>query len=134
MPRFGKTSQSRLSTCHNDLQRLFNRVVEKYDCTIICGQRSHEEQTSPFSNVSHRHKTRAGREDDDGLPGRVLFKDIEEGMKNDEEVSKVFRTTKAIKKITLDPDLETADIDTSNNSWPKRGSNRFEMFKNNVKM
>ena len=50
-------------------------------------------------------------------------------MKNDEEVSKVFRTTKAIKKITLDPDLETADIDTSNNIWPKKDDSKFDKFK-----
>jgi hypothetical protein len=48
---------------------------------------------------------------------------------NDEEVSKVFRTTKEIKKITVDPDLETADIDTSNNSWPKKEDSKFDKFK-----
>ena len=52
---------------------------------------------------------------------------------NDKEVSKVFKTTKEIKKITIDPDLETADIDTSNNSWPKKTSNRFDSFKNKLK-
>ena len=54
-------------------------------------------------------------------------------MKNDEEVSKVFRTTIAIKKITLDPDLETADIDTSNNSWPKKDDSKFDKFKQKMK-
>ena len=54
-------------------------------------------------------------------------------MKNDEEVTKVFRTTKAIKKITLDPDLETADIDTSNNSWPKKDDSKFDKFKQKMK-
>ena len=54
-------------------------------------------------------------------------------MKNDEEVTKVFRTTLAIKKITLDPDLETADIDTSNNSWPKKDDSKFDKFKQKMK-
>lgn len=54
-------------------------------------------------------------------------------MKNDKEVTKVFRTTKAIKKITLDPDLETADIDTSNNSWPKKDDSKFDKFKQKMK-
>jgi hypothetical protein len=54
-------------------------------------------------------------------------------MKNDEEVSKVFRTTIAIKKITLDPDLETADIDTSNNIWPKKDDSKFDKFKQKMK-
>jgi aminopeptidase N len=39
--------------------------------------------------------------------------------KNDQEVSRTFATKKAIAKIQIDPKLETADIDTSNNSWPK---------------
>lgn len=52
---------------------------------------------------------------------------------NDEQVSRVFRTTKEIKKITVDPDLETADIDTSNNSWPKKKDSKFNKFKNKVK-
>jgi hypothetical protein len=39
--------------------------------------------------------------------------------KNDQEVSRTFATQKVISKILVDPKLETADIDTSNNSWPK---------------
>ncbi len=38
---------------------------------------------------------------------------------NDNEVSRVFATQKAISKIVIDPNLETADIDTTNNVWPK---------------
>ena len=48
---------------------------------------------------------------------------------NDKEVSKVFKTSQEIKKITIDPDLETADIDTSNNSWPKKDKSKFDKFK-----
>ncbi|MGC6430126.1 MAG: M1 family metallopeptidase [Jejuia sp.] len=53
---------------------------------------------------------------------------------NDNEVKKVFRTQKAITGIVIDPDLETADIDTSNNAWPKKvEESEFEQFKNKVK-
>jgi hypothetical protein len=38
---------------------------------------------------------------------------------NDQEVNRTFATHKAIAKIKIDPKLETADIDTTNNSWPK---------------
>ncbi len=38
---------------------------------------------------------------------------------NDKEVSRTFATQKIVKKIVVDPKLETADIDTSNNTWPK---------------
>jgi hypothetical protein len=38
---------------------------------------------------------------------------------NDQEVNRTFATKKAVAKILIDPKLETADIDTTNNSWPK---------------
>ena len=38
---------------------------------------------------------------------------------NDNEVSRTFATQKSIKKIVVDPKLETADINISNNTWPK---------------
>ncbi len=52
---------------------------------------------------------------------------------NDKMVSKVFKTVKEIKKIIIDPDLETADIDTSNNSWPKKDNSKFDKFKKKLK-
>ena len=48
---------------------------------------------------------------------------------NDKEVTKVFPSNKAIKKITIDPDEQTADVDLSNNSWPKNKETKFEKFK-----
>ncbi|NNE25212.1 MAG: hypothetical protein HKN09_00080, partial [Saprospiraceae bacterium] len=45
-------------------------------------------------------------------------------------VTKVFPTEKAVEEIVLDPYLEIADTDTSNNYYPPREKlNRFEMFK-----
>jgi hypothetical protein len=41
---------------------------------------------------------------------------------NDAEVSRTFATQKAITKIVVDPKLETADIDVTNNTWPKQVS------------
>lgn len=38
---------------------------------------------------------------------------------NDKEVSRTFATDKAITKIVVDPKLETADINVTNNTWPK---------------
>ena len=51
---------------------------------------------------------------------------------NHEEISKVFPTNKRVKEIVLDPFLETADVDTSNNYYPKRQKepSRFKVFKN----
>ncbi|CAM1354797.1 M1 family metallopeptidase [Tenacibaculum insulae] len=52
---------------------------------------------------------------------------------NDKEVTKVFSSTKQIQSITIDPDLETADVDTSNNSWPKKTTTKFDKMKNKIK-
>ena len=41
-------------------------------------------------------------------------------LKNTENVSKVFVFDKEVKRIVLDPYLETADADRSNNYWPPR--------------
>ena len=54
--------------------------------------------------------------------------------KNDLSVGKVIASEKQITKIMVDPDEETADIDTSNNTWPQRKKlGDFNKFKENVK-
>jgi len=53
---------------------------------------------------------------------------------NDNEVSRTVASDKEIVAITVDPDLETADVDTSNNSWPiEVKDSDFDKFKNKVK-
>ena len=54
-------------------------------------------------------------------------------MKNDEEAKRVFATAKEVINFTVDPDLETADIDMSNNSWPKKQESKFDTFKEKIK-
>ena len=50
--------------------------------------------------------------------------------KNEQKVVKSFAKEKEVASIVLDPYLETADIDTSNQSWPKaEGPSRVDMFK-----
>ena len=53
-------------------------------------------------------------------------------MKDDNSVKRVFSSSQEIISITVDPDLETADVDTSNNSWPKKESDKFDQIKNKV--
>lgn len=48
MPILGKASAERLATCHPDLQRLFQAVIERYDFTVTCGHRGQEEQEEAF--------------------------------------------------------------------------------------
>jgi hypothetical protein len=54
-------------------------------------------------------------------------------MKDDTSVKRVFASSKEIKSIVVDPDFETADVDTSNNSWPKKETDKFDQFKNKIK-
>ncbi|MDE3124860.1 MAG: M1 family metallopeptidase [Bacteroidota bacterium] len=50
--------------------------------------------------------------------------------KNEHEVTKVFVTNQPVKSMQLDPYRETADIDVSNNEWPKvTEPTKFELFK-----
>ena len=54
--------------------------------------------------------------------------------KNDNEVRKLISSDKKISEIVLDPEKETADIDTRNNSWPrKREGTDFDKFKSKIK-
>lgn len=48
----------------------------------------------------------------------------------DETVSKVFWFEKEVARVTLDPNLETADVNRNNNYWPPRMEpSRFQLFK-----
>jgi hypothetical protein len=40
--------------------------------------------------------------------------------RNNEVAKRTFATDKKVVKIVVDPKLETADIDTTNNTWPKQ--------------
>ena len=70
---------------------------------------------------------------EDGSVERVTYP-AQVWRKNDKEVKKLVTSNKKIISINLDPDLETADIDTSNNSWPKKQEDsEFDKFKAKVK-
>lgn len=54
--------------------------------------------------------------------------------KNDKSVKKVISSNKELVKVTVDPKFETADIDTSNNTWPKESqASQFDKFKDKFK-
>ncbi len=57
MPKFGKTSTSRLDSCHKDLQTVMNEVIKYFDCSIISGHRPPEDQFELFKK---------GRKEQDG--------------------------------------------------------------------
>ncbi len=69
----------------------------------------------------------------DGSTERITYP-AQIWRKNDKSVGKVIASDKEITKIVVDPDEETADIDTSNNTWPKRKKlGEFDKFKEEVK-
>lgn len=44
MPTYSRVSRDRLATCDERLQRVFNKVIEFEDCSILCGHRGQAEQ------------------------------------------------------------------------------------------
>ena len=70
---------------------------------------------------------------EDGTKERITYP-VQIWRKNDDEVRKLVSSDKKIINISLDPDLETADIDTSNNSWPKKQEDsEFDKFKDKLR-
>lgn len=50
MPKFSAESLAKLNTCHPDLQRLFKEVVLAFDCTVVQGVRTEQEQFQLFAD------------------------------------------------------------------------------------
>jgi hypothetical protein len=70
---------------------------------------------------------------DDGTKENVTYPP-EIWRKNDSEVKRVLSSQKELVSIIVDPRAETADIDTSNNSWPKtEKKSDFDQFKESIK-
>ena len=70
---------------------------------------------------------------EDGSKEKVTYP-AQVWRKNDKEVSKAVASDKEITNIVVDPDLETADVDTSNNSWPRaEKEGEFEKFEQGQK-
>ncbi len=64
-----------------------------------------------------------GSQDEVRIPAEIWRRDHQ-------RVSKLYITDKTIKSITLDPHLETADVELSNNHWPPQlVKSRFKIFK-----
>ena len=69
----------------------------------------------------------------DGTKERVTYP-VQLWRKNDASVKKVIASDKELVGVTVDPDLETADVNADNNSWPKKESmSDFDKFKEKIK-
>ena len=61
MPYFSKRSKSRLSTCDERLQEVFNEVIKHVDCSILEGHRSKERQNKLYDEGRTKVKYPNGR-------------------------------------------------------------------------
>lgn len=51
MPKFGRKSNMNLNSAHPDLQRLFREIVKTYDCSVLWGHRSEDQQNEMYLSV-----------------------------------------------------------------------------------
>jgi hypothetical protein len=66
---------------------------------------------------------------DDGSTESIQLP-VEIWARNNEQVNHLLLSAKKLKSITLDPRLQTADVDLSNNHFPPQVSkSRFQLFK-----
>ena len=61
MPKFGKNSRNRLATCDERLQKVFNEVIKRIDCSVLEGHRSAERQDKLFKEGKTKVKYPKGR-------------------------------------------------------------------------
>lgn len=61
MPRYSKRSRERLETCDERLQRIFSRVIEICDNTILIGHRGEEEQNEAYRTGHSKVKWPEGK-------------------------------------------------------------------------
>ena len=82
MPKFSNSSLDKLSTCHPDLQKLFNEVIKHFDCKVICGHRGQIDQDLAYTQGKSKLKwpqsmhNATPAEATDVIPFPVDFKDI----------------------------------------------------------
>ena len=70
MPLFSERSLSRLDTAELRLQAIFYRLIETYDCTIVCGHRVAEEQNKAFNSGNSKLQWPDSKHND--LPSRAI--------------------------------------------------------------
>ena len=69
----------------------------------------------------------------DGTKERVTYP-VQLWRKNDARVKKIIASDKELVGVTVDPDNETADVNTDNNSWPRKETpSDFDKFKEKIK-
>jgi len=138
--------QTDVDTSLRDFYWRYSRGIEKYDTTSYgletkTGTPPMDEETKTkisgknFYEISFANKGglvmpiilewtfKDGTKEYEKIPAQVW-------RKNEKAVTKVFVKDKEVAEVKLDPMRETADIDESNNTWPKEiVQTKFQVFK-----
>ena len=61
MPKFGKKSLEKLSTCDKRLQLVFNEVIKTVDCSVLEGHRGEQRQNKLYDEGKTKLKFPNGR-------------------------------------------------------------------------
>jgi len=68
VPKYSTKSKGRLSSCHPDLQKIFNEVIKYVDCSILEGHRNEKTQNKYYDQgrtkvrfPDGRHNTKPSR-------------------------------------------------------------------------
>ena len=61
MAKFGRRSRENLSTCHEDLQKVFNEVIKHVDCSILEGHRDERTQDRYYEEGKTKVRYPMGR-------------------------------------------------------------------------
>jgi len=70
MPTFSSRSTQKLSTCHEDLQRLMKEVVKTLDITILCGHRDEAAQNAAYE--AGKSKAKWGQSEHNSMPSMAV--------------------------------------------------------------
>ena len=116
-----KTAQEEYEAYLNTLTEEDKAIVESQDHYY---QISFENKGGLVMPVIFQFVFADGTTEDVYIPAEIW-------RKENAEVTKVFKTAKVVEKIILDPYLETADTDRSNNFYPQQNSpTKIDLFKN----
>ena len=83
MAKFGSKSKKNLSTCHEDLQKVFNEVIKYVDCSVLEGHRDERTQDRLYEEGKTKVRYPMGRHNSspsravDVVPYPIDWKDRE---------------------------------------------------------
>ncbi|MGL4999532.1 MAG: hypothetical protein ACRC5T_11235 [Cetobacterium sp.] len=123
MPKFSKTSQERLATCHPDLQKLFNEVIKTTDCVIVCGHRNEIEQNKAF--VEKKSKLKFPKSKHNSAPSMAVdVMPLKDGKLDWNDLKYTWEFVQIVKNVALKLNVDV----TCGADWNKNNQYKDEKF------